>query len=488
MFAPGASLERAMHAIAAALEVWDQVDLAGECDEAIAHATVAVQALVNRLESHQVALAGALDRREVHRRDGARSGAAWIASRTGIDRGAARQLVHAGRRLPHFPALADAFAAGATSRQHVTAVTSAAVPRRRESLAEHDVTLAELAVRAGPQEMRQAVARIRDHSDPDGSTRPARDRSDPGGPDERRALHVRRTIDGLCDLGGSLLDPVTGEWLLSLLDAFHAPDAVDTPAEERRSPAQTRHDAFHALLTRAAADPSLPTRQRARPQALLLFDLASLFPDGQPPPWTSTAQDGAANDAGHEGGHGGGHEGSHRGGHEDSHRGGHEDSHRGGHEDSHRGGHEDSHAGRPHPPRLARAGAISQQRAARLLWDAQITAVATMGPWRPVSVGRQQRTLPGWLRTVLQLLQPTCRGPDCDLPSRWCEVHHLDAWRDDGETDLLRSIPVCATHHDLIEHAGWRVALDPDTAACRWTSPDGRVLWTYPPPRGPDGA
>src|SRR5690625_6369031 len=56
--------------------------------------------------------------------------------------------------------------------------------------------------------------------------------------------------------------------------------------------------------------------------------------------------------------------------------------------------------------------------------DCKYTPVLTDGPWRAVSVGRTQRTMPGWMRPVMEALHRRCRGPDCDRPVSWTEAHH----------------------------------------------------------------
>lgn len=236
------------------------------------------------------------------------------------------------------------------------------------------------------------------------------------GPDERRGLTLVPTIDGLWDLRATL-DLVTGELLAAVLDACETPDPPETPTEECRSPAQRRHDALHAALEHAASAPHIPCRHGARPHVLAIVDVATL--------------------AG-----------------------------------------VDRQAQRS--PRLRFAGPISPDQARRVAADARVTAVQTLGPWRPIEVSRTHRTLPDWLRPLLQMLHTRCRGPDCDRPVSWGEVHHLTPWVTSGVTDLLDSIPVCHAHHDLVEHRKWSVSLDPDTGRCTWTGPLGQVRHTDP--------
>ncbi len=107
-----------------------------------------------------------------------------------------------------------------------------------------------------------------------------------------------------------------------------------------------------------------------------------------------------------------------------------------------------------------------------------------MGPWRIVNVGRTMRTLPPWLRPILELRHRRCRGPDCDRPASWAQAHHLDAWTaKHGDTDLNRMIPLCAAHHATVTDGTWAVDFDAGTGICTWTGPDGTIRRTWPPGR-----
>ncbi len=136
-------------------------------------------------------------------------------------------------------------------------------------------------------------------------------------------------------------------------------------------------------------------------------------------------------------------------------------------------------------PRLRRTGPVDLATAVRIALDARVTCVLTMGPWRVVNVGRTMRTLPNWLRPILELRHQHCRGPDCDRPAAWTEAHHVHAWAaEHGETDLNRTVPLCKAHHDLVTSGAWTLAYDPGTGACTWTSRrHGTTRTTRPPPR-----
>jgi hypothetical protein len=270
------------------------------------------------------------------------------------------------------------------------------------------------------------VNRLRDLADPDGSDA---DELPTGARDARRDLQLHRTIDGLWALKG-MLDALTGEKLAGLLDALSsvegeggAADVGATDGEPPRSPGQRRHDAFDALLDRAQASADLPTVHGRPPHVLAMIDLLALARlRGALPDLVDDDRQVA---------------------------------------------------------RLRYTGAVSPELVLRLLRDAAVTVVTTAGPWRPVDVGRRMRTLPAYLRDVLQLLHQRCRGPDCDRWVTWAQAHHLTPWIDGGATDLNATIPVCSAHHRLCDH-GWTAALDTATGVVTWTSPAGRVLVNRP--------
>jgi hypothetical protein len=327
--------------------------------------------------------------------DGAVSCAAWLRARTRLENGPTTTLVTAARRLPQLPTLQAAFAEGAITYHHVTAVTRAAISRRMPAIALHEGTLVELARTRSPKQVRVALLRIRDVVDPDGTPDPHDpdpdvdlgdlddDDETPGGPtgDERRELEFSRTIHGLWNLLGTL-DFYTGELLATLLDAYMTADDPDTPEHLRRSASQRRHDALHAMLVALADSGVGPTRHGAKPHVLITIDLLSLIGLAQlaTRPTTRTRFGGRA------------------------------------------------------------TVALARQLLAE---GAKHTAVAPMGPWRTVSFGSTRRTLPDWLRPVLHMTHLHCRGPDCDRPTTWTDAHHVIAWVNGKRTELHDTVPLC---------------------------------------------
>ena len=415
---PTSPAEVALERLEAALDVVRAVDWSGESNEVVRAASVGMQRLVNQLSAAALAPIEQLDARDAYGYDGAVTAASWLRNRTHMDPATAARLCTAARRVRRLPKLADAFAFGDVSLAHVTAVTEAAVPTRFAAISSVEPALVTLARNDKPHALRTALRAIRDVVDTDGSDPlPEPEPMDADENDARRYWHQYPALDGMVK-GDYLVDAVTGEAITTLIDAFSTPDPPDTPPTSRRSPAQKRADAMRAGVFALLAAGAAPTVQGVKPHLLLMLDLLTVMGRDQAAVFASELQ---------------------------------------------------------------RTGRVSAATIARLGIDAKVTPVLTMGPYRVVAVGRTHRTLPPWLRPMMQMLHRHCRGPDCDRPACWTEAHHEDAYADGGDTDLNKTIPLCSTHHDLVTNGGWTVSLDLDTGICTWTSPHGRVIYTYPP-------
>ena len=77
------------------------------------------------------------------------------------------------------------------------------------------------------------------------------------------------------------------------------------------------------------------------------------------------------------------------------------------------------------------------------------------------------------MREQVWALYPQCVFPDCERPSRSCDLDHRTPWPL-GQTTISNLFPLCRTHHRFKTTGGWRyIALDRDTIV--WVSPMGRV-------------
>lgn len=125
---------------------------------------------------------------------------------------------------------------------------------------------------------------------------------------------------------------------------------------------------------------------------------------------------------------------------------------------------------------LENGALVSNETARRLSCDA-VVEMAVIKENIVVGVGRNSRTLPGWLRRlVYQWASNRCQFPGCGA-RRWLQVHHRQHWADGGGTDLDNLVLICGFHHRFVHEHGWHVTGPPDRPVFR--KPD----WTiYPRP------
>jgi Domain of unknown function (DUF222) len=116
----------------------------------------------------------------------------------------------------------------------------------------------------------------------------------------------------------------------------------------------------------------------------------------------------------------------------------------------------------------------------RLACLADLTGVALGDKGVPLKLGRTTRLASRAQRRALRTMYPTCAMPGCTVPSRFCQPHHVQWWRDDGLTDLENLLPVCSRHHRAVHEGGWKLALRRDHSYAV-TYPDGDRE-TIPPP------
>jgi hypothetical protein len=128
--------------------------------------------------------------------------------------------------------------------------------------------------------------------------------------------------------------------------------------------------------------------------------------------------------------------------------------------------------GKKHPPRLlvtipwntlsadkgivdTAAGPISAETARRLACDATVSRVLLDPDSVPVEMGRATRVIPDRLRRLLELRDPHCTHPGCQIPARWCEAHHILHWAEGGTTDPSNLRLLCARHHTHAHQDDW---------------------------------
>jgi hypothetical protein len=121
---------------------------------------------------------------------------------------------------------------------------------------------------------------------------------------------------------------------------------------------------------------------------------------------------------------------------------------------------------------------IPNHTARRLSCDCVLETVITDGSV-VVGVGRNSRTVPGWLRRLVYHRDGArCRFPGC-RNTRWLQVHHIHHWAQGGTTVLDNLILLCGFHHRFLHEQGWHVTVSAH-GDFQFRKPD----WTlYPKPK-----
>lgn len=91
----------------------------------------------------------------------------------------------------------------------------------------------------------------------------------------------------------------------------------------------------------------------------------------------------------------------------------------------------------------------------RLACTAKVLPVVLGGKGEVLDVGRARRLFTPGQRKALRLAHPTCQAEGCNVPARWCDAHHDDAWADGGATDLSNATLLCGHHHRRAHDAAY---------------------------------
>jgi len=109
---------------------------------------------------------------------------------------------------------------------------------------------------------------------------------------------------------------------------------------------------------------------------------------------------------------------------------------------------------------LGSGGLVPNETARRLSCDCVLETVITDGS-QIIGVGRNSRTVPGWLRRLVHHRDGgQCQFHGCDN-SNWLQVHHIVHWSKGGPTDLDNLILLCGFHHRYLHEHGWSITTGP---------------------------
>jgi hypothetical protein len=193
--------------------------------------------------------------------DGARSAAAWLATRVRTALPAARRRLRLGRALRHMAGVEAAWLAGEIDATHVAALAEARTPVSSAAFERDEAMLVDQAAHLSHRHFSRALAYWCQRADPDGTE----DRA--SGEFNARHLHLSQSFGGGWVLDASF-DPIGGAVLERALRHVEAELFATDWAEARarvgegvcacdlaRTPAQRRADAAVELARRAGAMP-----------------------------------------------------------------------------------------------------------------------------------------------------------------------------------------------------------------------------------------
>ena len=115
---------------------------------------------------------------------------------------------------------------------------------------------------------------------------------------------------------------------------------------------------------------------------------------------------------------------------------------------------------------------LAAETARRLTCDASLVRVTRGSDGSVLDVGRKTRTIPPALRRAMNVRDGGCRFPGCG--SRFVEGHHIEHWEDGGATNLRNCLSTCAFHHRLVHEGGFHVRML--RGGARFFTPDWKLI------------
>ena len=217
---------------------------------------------LSQFESFVTEATAAFEAGEEWAADGAKTAAAWIATRCRVPRAAAKRRVRLGRTLRHLPETAQAWREGAIGADHARALASARRHRTESSMARDEAMLVAQAAEMGFEDFYRALSYWKQLADPDGADAADEDRK------ASRNVFLEASFSGMW-LGQMTLDPVSGSIVSNELnrlehDLFEA-DCAEAKERLGRTPrldelartsAQRRADALVEMATRSRTAPA----------------------------------------------------------------------------------------------------------------------------------------------------------------------------------------------------------------------------------------
>ena len=208
-----------------------------------------------RFEAFVTEATAAFETNEEWAADGAKTAAAWIATRCRVPRSAAKRRVRLGRSLRHLPDCARAWRDGEIGVDQAKAIAGARRHRTEASMTRDEAMLVAQATEMGFEDFYRALSYWKQLADPDGADADEVERT------AARNVYLEASVDGMW-LGQMTLDPISGTTVSAELNRLeHALFEADC-AEAREHLGRTPRLDELAARHRPSAGPMHSSRWR----------------------------------------------------------------------------------------------------------------------------------------------------------------------------------------------------------------------------------
>ena len=257
--------EQAFEEINSILDRLSEEDLTAVPAEAMADDQIALQRIGSRLQAETLRRLRRFDRGQGYANTLALSAKAWLRWKCNLDPDAASRQVDIARQLESLPLTCKAFADGDISFTHVSLIANTAKRLGDRMDPEAEGVLVKLAAEVDPRRVRRAATMLRHCLQPDEVLKDANEQH------QRRFLHLSQTFDGMFRVDGEL-DAEGGATLQAAINSAMGPPAAD----DNRTPAQRRADAWVDIARRQLDCGRLPQVGGQKPHLMVTVDMATL--------------------------------------------------------------------------------------------------------------------------------------------------------------------------------------------------------------------
>ena len=129
---------------------------------------------------------------------------------------------------------------------------------------------------------------------------------------------------------------------------------------------------------------------------------------------------------------------------------------------------------------LEHDGLIDRATVQRIACDATMAVAVDDDVGHTMYEGRNRRFPTGAQRREVMRRDRRCRFPGCENVT-FTNVHHIEAWKPKGRTDLDNICLLCRHHHGVVHRSGWTMSGNAN-AELTFLGPNGRVMRSRPSP------